>query len=48
MENVVITPHTGGKSPENRKRSLAILVENLRRLRDGKPLINVVDKALGY
>ncbi|HHY44678.1 MAG TPA: D-2-hydroxyacid dehydrogenase [Firmicutes bacterium] len=48
MENVVITPHTGGKSPENRRRSLAILTENLGRLRDGKPLINVVDKALGY
>jgi D-2-hydroxyacid dehydrogenase (NADP+) len=48
MENVVITPHSGGKSPENRRRSLGILIENLVRLREGKPLVNVVDKVRGY
>lgn len=48
MENVVITPHSGGKSPENRRRSLAILIENLRRMKEGRPLINVVDKKRGY
>jgi D-2-hydroxyacid dehydrogenase (NADP+) len=48
MENVVITPHTAGKSEENRRRSLTILIENLRRLRKGEPLVNVVDKVRGY
>lgn len=48
MENVVITSHTAGKSDENRRRSLAILIENLRRLRRGEPLVNVVDKVRGY
>ncbi|HHX28482.1 MAG: D-2-hydroxyacid dehydrogenase [Bacillota bacterium] len=48
MDNVVITPHTAGKSEENRRRSLGILIENLGRLQEGKPLMNVVDKVLGY
>lgn len=48
MENVVITPHSAGKSDANRERTLAILKENLRRLKEGRPLINLVDKSAGY
>lgn len=48
MDNVVVTPHCAGHSERNGRRSLAILVENLRRLRSGESLMNVVDKTLGY
>jgi len=48
MGNVIITPHAAGNAPANRRRVLSILVENLKRLEAGRPLINVVDKTLGY
>lgn len=48
MENVIITPHIAGLLEGNRDRVSAILLENLRRYCSGEPLINVVDKALGY
>ncbi len=48
MDNVVITPHTAGPAPENKRKSLDILVENLRRMEKGEPFINLVDKNLGY
>lgn len=48
MENVIITPHAAGNAKANRQKVLAILVENLRRMQAGLPLINVVDMTLGY
>ena len=44
MENVVITPHVGGQSPEARAASLEIFVENFKRYAAGEPLGNVIDK----
>jgi len=48
LENVVITPHTGAVSPRFWERETPLFLENLRRYLDGRPLINVVDKELGY
>jgi phosphoglycerate dehydrogenase-like enzyme len=48
MENVIVTPHAAGNSKVNSQRVLAILVENVRRLKAGLPLANVVDKTRGY
>jgi D-2-hydroxyacid dehydrogenase (NADP+) len=48
MENVIITPHMSGRSPGSDTRRFEVLKENLRRFAQGKPLINVVDKRLGY
>ena len=48
MENVLITPHIAGMLEGNRDRVSAILLENLRRFCNGEPLLNVVDKQLGY
>lgn len=48
MENVIITPHAAGNNKANPGRVLAILVENLRRMEAGQPLVNVVDMGLGY
>jgi phosphoglycerate dehydrogenase-like enzyme len=48
MENVILTPHIAASSPRIAERHLAVLLENIRRFRDGLPLRNVVDKARWY
>ena len=46
--NVVITAHTSGWSPDRQIRLVELFAENVRRYVEGLPLINVVDKKLGY
>jgi phosphoglycerate dehydrogenase-like enzyme len=46
--NVILTPHTAGYSPVIAARHLAMLVENVSRFAEGKPLKNVVTKALWF
>ena len=48
MENVILTSHYAGGTPHYLDRLMEIFVENLRRYQAGEPLINVVDKRLGY
>ncbi|MBT4091714.1 MAG: D-2-hydroxyacid dehydrogenase, partial [Deltaproteobacteria bacterium] len=48
MPNVVITPHVAGGTPHYIDRLLDIFTENLKRYQAGEPLINMVDKVLGY
>lgn len=48
MENVIITPHYAGITPYYADRVVEIFTENLRRYQAGQPLINEVDKRLGY
>ncbi len=48
FDNAVITPHIAGLSDHNRKRSLQLIKENMIRFVEGRPLINVVNKVLGY
>jgi phosphoglycerate dehydrogenase-like enzyme len=48
MENVIITPHVAGASPQTRGRQFALLKENVRRFAAGEDLLNVVDRDLGY
>ena len=48
MENVILTPHVAGISPEIDKRRKALIVENVRRFAAGEPLLNVVDNKKGY
>lgn len=48
MPNVIITPHVAGVTPYYVDRLIDIFVENLKRYQAGDPLINVVDKELGY
>lgn len=48
MENVILTPHVAGISPEIDKRRKALIVENARRFCAGEPLLNVVDNQKGY
>jgi len=46
--NVVITPHTAGRSPAGMKRRDELFRENLRRFSAGESLLNIVDKSVGY
>ena len=48
MDNVIITPHYGSNSPHMVDRLIGLFIENLRRYQNGHPLINVVNKHLGY
>ncbi|HWB97699.1 MAG TPA: NAD(P)-dependent oxidoreductase, partial [Bryobacteraceae bacterium] len=48
FNNVIVTPHIAGRSDQDRDRMVGTIKENIARFVDGKPLINVVDKAKGY
>ena len=48
FENVIITPHVAGFTPHYMERLTNIFTENLNRFIKNQPLINVVDKTLGY
>ena len=45
MENVIITPHVAGASPRIAERHLNVLMENVKRFIDDRPLMNIVDKS---
>ena len=45
FENVIITPHVAGASPRIAERHTATLLENIRRVVEGKPPTTLVDKS---
>ena len=45
---VTVTPHVSGFSPGYHDEVLALVTDNLRRLSDGRPLRNLVDRVHGY
>jgi len=47
-ENVVMSAHTAGWSPDRQVRLVDLFAENVRRYSIGQPLINVVDKVAGF
>jgi phosphoglycerate dehydrogenase-like enzyme len=48
MENVIITPHMCGDTEDYLDDLGKLFVDNLKRYRNGEPLENIVDKALGF
>ncbi|KAI8940264.1 hypothetical protein NX059_003966 [Plenodomus lindquistii] len=46
--NVLITPHVSGASDMYAERAFEVLIENIRRKRGGKGLVNEVDRKRGY
>lgn len=48
LPNVIITPHIGAQSARRVDDTTDFFCENLRRWLDGKPLLNLVDKRLGF
>ena len=48
MENVIITPHMSGDTEGHLERLGELFLDNLQRYCGGRPLLNVVDKTLGF
>lgn len=48
MENVLITPHSSGQTPEYMNRVIDIFCENLEAYLKKEPMPNLVDKRKGY
>lgn len=48
LENVILTCHTGGRSPRRLDRFVDLLIDNIDRYRSDKPMRNVVDPVEGY
>jgi len=48
LPDVLISPHISGLTPRYDERATELFAENLRRYMTGEPLLNVVDKTLGY
>jgi phosphoglycerate dehydrogenase-like enzyme len=48
LDNVIVSPHVSGFLPGYDDRCAELFAENLRRLLDGAPLLNLVDRARGY
>jgi phosphoglycerate dehydrogenase-like enzyme len=48
MENVLLSPHVAGFTPNYDARAVALFGENLRRYLAREPLLNLVDKERGY
>jgi phosphoglycerate dehydrogenase-like enzyme len=48
MANVIITPHVGAQSRRRADDNTDLVCENLRRYFAGRPLLNLVDKRLGF
>ena len=48
MDNVIVTPHVGAQSPMRVPITVNLFCENLRRFVSQKPLLNLVDKQLGF
>lgn len=48
MDNVLLTPHASGATPQYNERAFAIFLDNLQRYQAGADLRNVVDKSKGY
>ena len=46
--NVIITPHVGAQAVSRVDDSTRLACENLRRFQSGEPLLNLVDKRLGF
>jgi phosphoglycerate dehydrogenase-like enzyme len=46
--NVILTPHISGQSPTMLDNVMHIFAENLRRYATSKPLMNVVERGVGY
>jgi phosphoglycerate dehydrogenase-like enzyme len=48
LPNVIVTPHTSGAMEDYFTPLVALFSENLRRFERGEPLLNIVDKTVGY
>ncbi|MSQ10259.1 MAG: hypothetical protein EXR52_04555 [Dehalococcoidia bacterium] len=48
LDNALLSAHVSGFTPDYDERCTGLFVENLQRYLDGRPLLNLVDRRLGY
>jgi len=48
LENVLLSPHCADHTPDWLEQAMQFFIEQHKRFRDGQPLMNVVNKNLGY
>ncbi|PYT30555.1 MAG: hydroxyacid dehydrogenase [Acidobacteria bacterium] len=48
LDNVLLSPHCADHTPDWKERAMQFFLENFERFRRGEPLLNVVNKKLGY
>jgi phosphoglycerate dehydrogenase-like enzyme len=48
FENVILTPHMSGANSGYMDKACELFADNLRRFNSGQPLLNIVDRRLGY
>ncbi len=48
IENVLLTPHISGAKQGYNEEACQVFVENLRRWKAGRPMLNLVDRTRGY
>lgn len=48
LDNVILTPHVSGNNTHYHDRAVALFAENLRRYVDHQPLLNRLNRELGY
>jgi phosphoglycerate dehydrogenase-like enzyme len=48
LDNVIVSPHVSGFLPSYDDKCADLFAENLRRFLAGEPLLNLVDRSLGY
>jgi phosphoglycerate dehydrogenase-like enzyme len=48
LDNVIISPHISGDTPDYVERAARVFAENLRRYLERQPLLNALDRARGY
>ena len=47
-DDVIITPHAASRAALTSERRASLFAENMRRFAAGEPLLNVVDRTVGY
>ena len=48
LDNVLLSPHSADRTADSKERSMQVFLENFERFHRGAPLLNVVNKKLGY
>ncbi len=48
LDNVLLSPHSADQTSDWKERTMRLFLENFGRYRCGEPLLNVVNKKLGY
>jgi phosphoglycerate dehydrogenase-like enzyme len=48
LENLLLSPHCADHTPDWLERAMQFFIDQYERFRKGEPLLNVVDKKLGY